>query len=60
MIPKWMTLFPTRIRNTAQLLAYEQDTSSFDRFEVAAARIYLKDRMTEEVPAKPQVPSTAT
>lgn len=53
-------LFPTRIRKIAQLLAYEQDTSSFDRLEVAAARIYLKDHLTKEAPAKPQVSSTTT
>lgn len=40
--------FARRIQQIAQLLAYEQDTSSFDPLEVAAAKIYLKDQKIPE------------
>jgi hypothetical protein len=40
--------FARRIQQIAQLLAYGQDTSSFDPLEVAAAKIYLKDQETPE------------
>lgn len=36
--------FRVRIRHIAQLLAFEQDVSSYDPLEVVAARIYLKDQ----------------
>jgi hypothetical protein len=42
------TSFARRIQQIAQLLAYKQDTSSFDPLEVAAARMYLKDQETHE------------
>lgn len=42
--------FRIRIRHIAQLLSFEQDVSSYDPFEVAAARIYLKDQEQSEPP----------
>lgn len=40
--------FRVRIRHIAQLLSFEQDVSSYDPYEVAAARIYLKDQEQEQ------------
>lgn len=40
--------FNDRIRRIAHLLFHGQDTSSFDPFEVEAAKIYLKDHVTRD------------
>jgi hypothetical protein len=40
--------FNIRIRRIAQLLSYEQDVSSYNSLEIAAAKLYLKDQENSE------------
>lgn len=43
--------FSVRVQRIAKLLSFEQDVSNFDRFDVAAAKLYLKYR-EKDTPAR--------